>query len=259
MLLLIGTQSFFHQAAPVQEAMNTAGDFPDDELDILGRWLDGDKVRPVPRGSPDKDAVGDEDMEVDVEIEGAAKALSCRDRSASRYPQAALLRSSLEVAEDGAQDDSEDGFAQVIVPGEPEPERYRQGEHPLPDRNTGQDALPPPQRPMRHPSPSASWAQAPPLAREPDDAVEPTAGACGTEEALREFAAPHKLPQFPEDEARQRLARFLAALRNRLQVLDQQRRQQLTARLVQKSISRRGGLAGRHQKAQSTNSASLYT
>ena len=77
-------------------------------------------------------------------------------------------------------------------------------------------------------------------------------------ETLREVAAPHKLPKLPEDEARQRLARFLAALRDRLQVLDQQRRQQLTARLVEERISRRGGLAGRHQKAQSTNSSSLY-
>jgi hypothetical protein len=47
MLLLVGAEAFFQQAAPIEEAMNPAGDLPGDELDILGGGLDRDKMGPV--------------------------------------------------------------------------------------------------------------------------------------------------------------------------------------------------------------------
>lgn len=223
MLLLIGAQPLFKQATPIEEAMDAACDLEDDELDILGRRLDGDKVRPMPRAASNEHAIGDEDVEVDVEVQRAAESLDRGDCSTSSAWQAALLREALEMAEDGSQHNREDSFAEVIVPGEPKPERDGQGEHPLANRNTGQDALPPPQRPLRHPSPSAPRAEATPLAGESDDAVETASSAGGPVEALREVATPHKLSQLSQDETRQRLAGFLAALRDRLQVLSQQR------------------------------------
>jgi hypothetical protein len=52
----------------------------------------------------------------------------------------------------------EDALSQVIVPGQPEPQRDGQGEHPLSDRDAGQDALLPPQRVLGHPTASAAGA-----------------------------------------------------------------------------------------------------
>jgi hypothetical protein len=44
------------------------------------------------------------------------------------------------------------------APGQPEPQRDGQGEHPLSDRDAGQDALLPPQRVLGHPTASAAGA-----------------------------------------------------------------------------------------------------
>jgi hypothetical protein len=178
----------------------------------------------VSRASPDKHTIGDEDVEVDVEIQRAAEALDSGDRPALDPWQSACLRDPAEVAEDGSEHNGEDVLAEVIVPGEPEPERDGQGEHPLTNRDAGQDALAPPQRVLGHPSATAPGAEAPPLTGEADDSVESTAGAGGAGEASREVSAADQLPQFSEDEARQRLTGLLTALYNRLQVLRQQRR-----------------------------------
>jgi hypothetical protein len=43
-LLLVGAESFFQQAAPIEEAMNPACDLPGDELDVLSGGLDRDEM-----------------------------------------------------------------------------------------------------------------------------------------------------------------------------------------------------------------------
>ena len=183
MLLRVGAQAFFEQPTPIQETMHAASDLEDDALNILGRRLDGDKVRRVPRTSSDKDTIGDQDVEVDVEVQRAAEALNRGDGPTLGRTKTAPLGRSPEVTEDGPQDEREDGLAQRIVPREPEPERDGKGEHPLANRSAGQDALPPPQRPLRHPTAAAAGTEAATLAREADDAVEAAGGAGGAVEA----------------------------------------------------------------------------
>jgi hypothetical protein len=52
----------------------------------------------------------------------------------------------------------EDALSKFIVPGQPEPQRDGQGEHPLSNGDTRQDALLPPQRVLGHPTASAAGA-----------------------------------------------------------------------------------------------------
>jgi hypothetical protein len=95
------------------------------------------------------------------------------------------------------------------------------------------------------------------LARESDDSVEPTAGAGGAGEALREVSTADQLAQLSEDEARQRLACGFTALCDRLQVGREERRQELPPRLVEQRVSGGAGLAERHTQVRRTGRATI--
>jgi hypothetical protein len=110
MLLLVGAEAFFQQAAPIEEAMNPAGDLPGDELDVLGSGLDGHEMGSVLWALSAEDAIRDEDVEVHIEIQCASESLNRGDRATSRCFQAALPGGSSEVSEDGSQHNGEDAL-----------------------------------------------------------------------------------------------------------------------------------------------------
>jgi len=78
----------------------------------------------------DEDAIGDQAVKVNIEIEGGSRPLDRRDRTPRSATQAAPPGTSALQPEDGANEDRQDGSAETVVPGHGLAQASGAGEHP---------------------------------------------------------------------------------------------------------------------------------
>jgi hypothetical protein len=145
-------------------------------------------------------------VKVDVQVQSRAEPLDCRDGATAPLPDASTLGSAALERQQRADEDAEYGAAEAVVPGEGVAEAVRQGENPLPDRQTAENVVNEVSCQVGHAPAAARWTEPPPLARKRDQDLVPAAVAAESGEAARHGAAGEKLPKLPLDEGGQALA-----------------------------------------------------
>ena len=106
-------------------------------------------------------------------------------------------------AEYGPQEHPDDGPTQGVVEGEPVAQPVGDGEHPLPDRDPGQDRLDEIRRLLRHAPPAATGADRAAFAGQRHEALERAVVAANPQEAVDEQATPQAAAELAFDEAGQ--------------------------------------------------------
>ena len=91
-----------------------------------------------PRRVSREHAVQHGGMDMDVEIEGAAKPLDHGHRAPTTVPDAAVERASAQEAEHGADEHGDDTATQLVVPRQLVTKPVRQAQHPLPHGHIGE-------------------------------------------------------------------------------------------------------------------------
>jgi len=153
-------------------------------------------------GGPRVDAVEQQRVEVDVQVQRVAEALHEGDGSAMPARDRPLLPGAApQRREDAAHEDVEHVAHERRVVGKPVAERKGQREHPLPHRHLGQHAIDEMRSGVGHAAPAARRAEAAALAREGDDAIEPAAVAVHAHEAIRKDPAAEEGAKLARDEA----------------------------------------------------------
>jgi len=160
------------------------------------------------------DTVEHERVDVHVEIERAAEALHDRHRAEAATWDAAAARARTEPPADRAQEHSDDGATERVVPGDEIPQPGRQGQHPLPDGHGWQDAFDQMRGALGHPPAAATRAQTASLAGEGDEAIEAARRAARPSETACETPARQELAKLALDERRKAV---LAARRRHVQ------------------------------------------
>jgi hypothetical protein len=191
------------EATAHEEARDASGDLTHQPLDlgVVGRRQRMEAQGAVRPGRVD--AVEQQRVEVDVQVEGVAEALDEGDRAALAVDDAPLLaRTPLERREDRAHEDSQHGARERRVVGEAVAEREGQREHPLPHGNLGQHPLDQVRCRVRHAPGAARRAEASAFAGEGDDAVESALVAVDAHEAVGKDPAAQEAPELALDEAR---------------------------------------------------------
>jgi len=185
-------------------------DAGEDGRDVLVVWLRyREEARwAVTRG--DEHSVGDQGMEVDVEVEGAAEALDGSDAAGPRLGRPQPPRGPPLPGEDGAGEHVEQTRGEGRVTGGEEADPPRQREDPLPHRRRRQHVPDQVVGPVLHASGGAGGAHVR-LARERDQPLETAVGTADPGEAASQDAAVEVGAQLALDEGRQ-TAPMLAAL-----------------------------------------------
>ena len=148
------------------------------------------------------------------------EALYERDGAAlwrSHFP--VLSRAPPEFGEEGTQEGAEHFARESRVVGTAITERVWKREHPLADRDFGQNAVDEVCRGLRHAVTAATWAKAPAFAREGDQAVEAAIVAAQAQEAMGEDAAAQEGMELLLDEAGYGLLASLCARQEGLEFL----------------------------------------
>lgn len=189
-------------AASAREPDDPAADRGDElrHLTGRGRWQ-GSETRPAAR-CWDEDAVGDQAVEVDVQVEGGTRPLDRRDGTAHPAAETAPPGAAALQAEDRTDEDREYGAAQAVVPGHGVPEPPGAGEHPLADGQTAEHRIDEVHRALCHAPAAARRAEATPLAGEGNEDLRPAAIAPEADEAARKAAAREEVAQLALHEGR---------------------------------------------------------
>jgi hypothetical protein len=163
------------------------------------RRMKPDRSRRVTRKHP----VEHQRVDVDVEIERSPEPLDDRDGASARLLEADRARVVPQQAEDGAEEDSGDPPAEVVIPRQPVPQSVRQTQDPLSDWNVGDDAIDQVGSAFRHPPATTTRAERAPLARERDEPIQGAPVAAKPREATSQEPAPEEVPKRALDEWRQ--------------------------------------------------------
>src|SRR2546429_1615055 len=165
---------------------------------LVARGLGGVELE-APVFSLGEDAVQEEGVEVDVQLEAAPEALDHRHGAAP--PVARAARSAAIEAEHGPSGDAEHGAAERVIVGEEIAQAVRKREHPLAHGNVRQDVIDEVGGLLRHAAAAAARTKAASFARERHEALEGTALAPNAREASAERAARQELAELSLDEA----------------------------------------------------------
>src|SRR5438094_9185289 len=165
---------------------------------LVARGLGGVELE-APVFSLGEDAVQEEGVEVDVQLEAAPEALDHRHGAAP--PVARAARSAAIEAAHGPSGDHEHRPAERVIVGEEIAQAVRQREHPLAHGNVRQDVIDEVCGLLRHAAAAAARTKAASFARERHEALEGTALAPNAREASAERAARQELAELSLDEA----------------------------------------------------------
>lgn len=147
------------------------------------------------------DAVKEQRVEVDVQVEGVTEALHDGDRAALTACHAPLLaRPTPQRSDNRAHEDAQDGAREWGVVGEAVAEREGKREHPLPHRDLGHDPVHQVRGRICHAPAAARRAEAAAFAGEGDDPVESAAVAMHPHESVGEDPAAQEAPELALDE-----------------------------------------------------------
>src|SRR5213596_2333058 len=138
---------------------------------LVARWLGGVELE-APVFSRGEDAVQQEGVEVDVQLEAAPEALDHRHGAAPPVAHARARRAAAIEPEHGAYGDAEHRAAERMIVGEEIAQAVRQGEHPLAHGNARQDMIDEVGGLLRHTPPATAGTEAASLARERHEALE---------------------------------------------------------------------------------------
>ncbi len=157
----------------------------------------------APFGAAGVDAIEDERVEVEVQIQRVAEALHEGDGAALAAREPPLLsRSAPERGEDRAHEDGEDQARKARVVGEAVAERKGQREHPLAHGHLGQHAVDEMGGRVGHAPAATGGAEAAPLAGKSDEAIVAAGLAAHAHEAVGEDSALEIAAELALDEAR---------------------------------------------------------
>jgi hypothetical protein len=119
-----------------------------------------------PVGAAREDALEQQRVKMDVQLEATAKPLDRGDRATAAVTNSTAPPAPALEAEKRTRVDGEHGATEDVIPGEAIAERVRQGEHPLADGDVGQDVLDELRGAGSHPPAAATRTEAPSLAGE---------------------------------------------------------------------------------------------
>ncbi len=191
------------KAPAFEEPRDAPGDLPHHPLDleVLGGRQGMEAQRAV--RTPLVDAVEEQRVEVDVQVQRVAEALHEGDRAALAADHAPLpARTSAEGGEDSPHEDTQHGARERSIVGKAVAQPERKREHPLSHGHLGEDAVYQVCGRVGHASAATRRAEAPALAREGDDTVEPAVVAVHAHEAVGEDPAAQEAAKLALDEAR---------------------------------------------------------
>src|SRR5947208_13179506 len=167
---------------------------------LVARGLGGVELE-APVSSLGEDAVQQEGVEVDVQLEAAPEALDHRHGAAPPVAHARARRAAAIEPEHGAYGDAEHRAAERVIVGEEIAQAVRQREHPLAHGDVRQDVIDEVCGLLRHAAAAAARTKAASFARERHEALEGTALAPNAREASAERAARQELAELSLDEA----------------------------------------------------------
>src|SRR5438093_1831049 len=167
---------------------------------LVARGLGGVELE-APVFSLGEDAVQEEGVEVDVQLEAAPEALDHRHGAAPPVAHSPAARSAAIEAEHGPSGDAEHRAAERVIVGEEIAQAVRQREHPLAHGDVRQDVIDEVCGLLRHAAAAAARTKAASFARERHEALEGTALAPNAREASAERAARQELAELSLDEA----------------------------------------------------------
>ena len=147
-----------------------------------------------------------------------------------------------QITGDHAEQHADDGFAQVVAPGQQVPGLRGQAQHPLPNRDVGKHLVHEVRGALGHPPPATARAEASPLTGKRNQSIQPAA-APEAGESPSEPPTPEERLEFLLDETRQALAvAQVSRLRpERLEVLAHDLIQHAPARIARRVLDRRQG------------------
>lgn len=158
----------FKHAASVQQTKNARADGFCQGLHFLGRRGLGWQESRCAVVTANEDAVDGVDVKVQVEIEGAAKALNEGDESGLRLSSGGETRvaprASCVISAERTGDDDMHGVQQGVVVGEAVAKRVRKRQHPLSRGHMGKDVVGEVRGELGHAPAVAAWTEAPCLA-----------------------------------------------------------------------------------------------
>src|SRR5207249_641107 len=137
----------------------------------VARQLGGVELE-APVFSLGEDAVQQEGVEVDVQLEATAEALDHRHGAAPPIGHAPATRAAAIEPEHGAHRDAEDRAAERVIVGEKVAQAVRQREHPLAYGDVRQDVIDEVGGLLGHPPAATTGTEAASLARERHEALE---------------------------------------------------------------------------------------
>src|SRR5437016_2482891 len=167
---------------------------------LVARGLGGVELE-APVFSLGEDALQEEGVEVDVQLEAAPEALDHRHGAAPPVAHARAARSAAIEAEHGPSGDAEHRAAERVIVGEEIAQAVRKREHPLAHGNVRQDVIDEVGGLLRHAAAAAARTKAASFARERHEALEGTALAPNARDASAERAAAQELPELPLEQA----------------------------------------------------------
>jgi hypothetical protein len=149
---------------------------------------------------PRENAVQHERVDMDVQIEGSPEPLDNNHRAATTIRDAAVAGAGAQAAEHRADEHSDDGAAQVVVPRQVVPHAVWQAEHPLTHGHIGEHVIEQVRGSLRHPAAAATGTHRAALARKGDQSVEAAVVAAKPREPAGESATLQKVPELLLDE-----------------------------------------------------------
>jgi len=196
--VFVCARAFGHQPL---EAASRAGEHPRQIVVTEGRQgQEAGRRSGVP--GVGVDAVESERMEMEIEIHRRAKALDEGDRAALLGSNPPVLSAApAQLGEKGPHEGAEHLARELRVVGAAVAERVRKREHPLPDRNLGQNAVGEMRGGISHATAAAGGAEAAPFAGEGHEAVAATVVAAQAQKTVGEDAAAQEGAEFLLDEA----------------------------------------------------------
>src|SRR5439155_14564675 len=167
---------------------------------FVARRLGGVELE-APVFSLGEDAVQQEGVEVDVQLEAAPEALDHRHGAAPPVAHARARRAAAIEPEHGAYGDAEHRAAERMIVRKKIAQAVRQGEHPLAQGNARQDVIDEVGGLLRHAAAATAGTEAASLARERHEALERAVLAPNPCEASAERSARQELAELALDEA----------------------------------------------------------
>jgi hypothetical protein len=157
---------------------------------VVGRGQGKESTRGPRAIGVSVDAVESQGVEVEVEIERRPEALEEGDGAALRVAGSPMTsRAPAQLGEEGPHEGAEHLARESRVVGTAVAERVGKREHPLADRNLGQNAVDEVCGGVGHAAAAAGGTKAAPLARKGDEAIVAAVVAVQAQEAVGEDAA----------------------------------------------------------------------